>query len=551
MRPTLTKVTFVMSALLVGTLLGSVPIVAFTRLIWNQERITYTKADQLRLQHVLDERLESARAEAAKIQTKDIHLKDVPNCEAYSSLERCEAERREQFVQYRLKQRLDRYDLEEQKDAPSLPREAELLSRSSACEEPSQDFVVCYWMKMFSRPIREESHSGKAATWGWQVYRIWSQGDWLCMYQTDEAIDGCKESVSKADPLENSGATEAAVAPIVTRIEDYPNPRGKQFIVLVGLAIATYAAVWGTLFYRFQWWYHPPKALPPIGPVKEGRHKIILNYLPISFAEGLATIKPESFDLIDSPEAIDTNLEKAARPVLVINRFELFLRSEPLASLALTGLENRLAMNDKTIILWSSTNPVFWLLTVKDVCDLSTLSENHTKCMRWAKVLRRFDIECAPLPSELSLTEAECDLIWDSFTPSEKLALWHIAEHGLSNPKNKAAVDQLIQRGVVAYDSTQFRVLHKDLERFVRSPFTQREISLQFSSQTDSAWRGLRSVLAYTGVLAVACLMLSFVDIWESSFVHVLAVGGGFALPLLKMAYDAIPSMAKKGSKVA
>lgn len=557
-RPALTKAVFVISALLIGTLLGSLPTVAFTRLIWNHERISYAKSSQLKLEHALDERLQSARTEAAKIQTDEISFKAEPKCEGLpGNYELCETERREQFLQRRLSQDLDRYDLEWLNLGATTLRGGELLHQNSACEEPGQDFVVCYWARMFSHSIRdEENFQGIAPTWGWTAQRVSSgknKGDWLCMFRTDDpvAVNDCKDGLSKADPSAGDGPLMAAVSPIVTRIPDYPDPRGKPFIVLLGLAIATYAAVWGTLFYRFQWWYHPPRALPSVGSIKEGRHKLILNYLPISFAEALATIKPESFDLIDGPEAIETSLAKAARPVLVFNRFELLLRSERSANLALTGLENLLAMNDKTIILWSSTNPVFWLSTVNDLCDLSRPPEKHAQCMRWAKVLRRFDIECAPLPPELRLTEAECDLIWDSFTPSEKLALWHIAEHGLSNPKNRAAVDQLIQRGVVAYDSTQFRVLHKDLARFVSSPFTQREISSLFSSQTDSAWQGLRSVLAYSGVLAVACLLLSFVDIWESSLVHVLAVGGGFALPLLKMAYDAIPSIAKRASKVA
>jgi len=558
MHPALTKVIFVISALLIGTLLGSVPTVAFTRLIWNHERISYAKTNQLKLQHALDERVESARMEAAKLQTDEISFKGEPRCEVYSGdYELCETERREQFVQRRLSQELDRYDLESLNVGVAALQGGEFLHQTSACEEPGQDFVVCYWARIFSRSIRvEESPEEKATTWGWTVQRVSAgknKGDWLCMYRTDDpaAVNSCRGSVSKADSSASDGPVDAAATPIVTRIPDYPDPRGKPFIVLLGLAIATYAAVWGTLFYRFQWWYQPPRALPPIGPIKEGRHKLILNYLPISFAEALATIKPESFDLIDGPESMETSLAKAARPVLVFNRFELLLRSERSANLALTGLENLLAMNDKTIILWSSTNPIFWLSTVNDLCDLSRPPEKHAQCMRWAKVLRRFDIECAPLPSQLKLTEAECDLIWDSFTPSEKLALWQIAEHGLSNPRNKPAVDQLIQRGLVAYDSTQFRVLHRDLARFASSPFTQREISSLFSSQTDSAWHGLRSVLAYSGVLAVACLLLSFGDIWESSLVHVLAVGGGFALPLLKMAYDAIPSIAKSGSKIA
>ena len=153
--------------------------------------------------------------------------------------------RREQLIQSRRSEDLDRYDLKLLSFPTSYPGGGKLLSQAPACDQPGQDFVVCYWLRIFARAIQDpEMPQGKKATWGWTVHRTPDQGGWLCMYPTHDpkATDSCQKG---------SIGISKALSLIVTRIEDYPDPKGKPFIVLLGLAIATYAAVGGTLFYRF------------------------------------------------------------------------------------------------------------------------------------------------------------------------------------------------------------------------------------------------------------------------------------------------------------
>lgn len=103
--------------------------------------------------------------------------------------------------------------------------------------------------------------------------------------------------------------------------------------------------------------------------------------------------------------------------------------------------------------------------------------------------------------------ERHYQFLWSSLSRSEKLALGHLADEGLVNPKNRRALQRLTLRGLVDKDPS-IEVMNETFRRFVASPTCQAEVFEIEKGAKESAWMRLRRPLLI-GLLGVAAFVFA------------------------------------------
>jgi hypothetical protein len=98
--------------------------------------------------------------------------------------------------------------------------------------------------------------------------------------------------------------------------------------------------------------------------------------------------------------------------------------------------------------------------------------------------------------------------LFDDCSKDEKLALHHLAETGLVNPRNHVVIAQLLRKGLVRRDPT-FRVMNETFRRFVA-----RELSHETAAEWEHEgahlpWGSISAIMLTLALLPLGLLLLT------------------------------------------
>jgi hypothetical protein len=127
-------------------------------------------------------------------------------------------------------------------------------------------------------------------------------------------------------------------------------------------------------------------------------------------------------------------------------------------------------------------------------------------------------------------TEPYYQTLWTMCNENEKILLVHLAEGGLVNPRNSAAVRKLMARGLVVR-SPHFRLMNAGFQRFVASGACRDEVRQLERGAEASTWNKIRAPLVAVLIGAAAFLFITQREVFDTSVAFVGAAAA--ALPAL------------------
>jgi hypothetical protein len=124
--------------------------------------------------------------------------------------------------------------------------------------------------------------------------------------------------------------------------------------------------------------------------------------------------------------------------------------------------------------------------------------------------------------------ESHYQFLWSSLPRDEKLALGHLADEGLVNPKNRRALQRLILRALVDRDPS-IEVMNESFRRFVASRSCQAEVFRIERAAKESAWIRLRRPLLVVLLAAAAFVFVTQREAYDETLLWMTGVAA--ALP--------------------
>lgn len=129
------------------------------------------------------------------------------------------------------------------------------------------------------------------------------------------------------------------------------------------------------------------------------------------------------------------------------------------------------------------------------------------------------------------LADAHYRTIWGLLTDEERLVLYHLAAHGLVNPRTRDLARRLMRRGLIRR-TPALRVMNESFRRFVRQVEDRATIRGWERAAGTSAWAWLRN--GVMAVIVVGALVLFFTAPesyarWIAMLTALTTVGGGAA----------------------
>jgi len=181
--------------------------------------------------------------------------------------------------------------------------------------------------------------------------------------------------------------------------------------------------------------------------------------------------------------------------VVALDHFEYGMDDEQANLQKLEILEYLVFGRKRKVIIVTTIDPEFWFESALD--DLpkpsskSVLAGRDTQ--RWTRLLARFKLFRLEASTPASRTKAYYQFLWETCTPSEQVALFHLAEGGWANHKNGAALRHLRQRGQPLPERQQ----GPDFEAREAAPNLRKLALHAFSAVAEV--RGRRSALSAAG----------------------------------------------------
>ncbi len=118
--------------------------------------------------------------------------------------------------------------------------------------------------------------------------------------------------------------------------------------------------------------------------------------------------------------------------------------------------------------------------------------------------------------------------LWSRCSRSERLALIHLAEGGLANPRSAASLQQLLKKRLIRRDP-QFRVMNESFRSFVRSASPYGEVSAWVQEAAGPRWNPLKTSYATVLLMGLAFLALTQREVLESWIPYVTGLAGAAA----------------------
>ncbi len=326
--------------------------------------------------------------------------------------------------------------------------------------------------------------------------------------------------------------------------------------------------------------------LPPLEtsrvPARSSHHLLLIG--PGEPAETTAAhcpLESDRLDLARLAAAGDWTLPKFQRQVVVVDHFEFDIENPETSQRKLKLLEQLVYAEQKTVILISAVDPIFYL------CGAPADSASPDASLdRWAHLFRLFrkrewapaggiDLpeaagewvaaireECAssaalraigreileahrhdPVPPAraqvvdevLERAEVYYRVLWSTCARDERLVLYQLAQDGWANPKNYRAIQQLVRRKLVRKGSG-YRIMNESFCSFVRNARRPEELARWEQEQSQSAWSAVKMGLGTALFLFGAWLVYAQQDTLQLAigFLAALGTAGGTVLNLAR-----------------
>jgi hypothetical protein len=237
--------------------------------------------------------------------------------------------------------------------------------------------------------------------------------------------------------------------------------------------------------------------------------------------------------------------------LIVISSFEVGVKDPQKRETTLELLEEIVEDPKRKLLLVSTIDPVYYLYAGR-LQDLKKLQNGELRTYsRWLNVFNSFETRRVVPKQDRVFSQEDWHALWDTCSEREQLALWHLANYRVINPKNTGAVEHLYRRGILIYveAAQHFEIFRREFKDFIVSDLTGRQIELLMSSHRDTAWNGLKWVLIYTGLALPLFLAFTTADFWDLGLGKLLTFGsaGAAALQTISKFADMAGSKFGKG----
>jgi hypothetical protein len=133
--------------------------------------------------------------------------------------------------------------------------------------------------------------------------------------------------------------------------------------------------------------------------------------------------------------------------------------------------------------------------------------------LRWDNVLQKLEAHDFHEPLRVrrhpDLAVVDHHRVWKLSTRAERLLLYQLATGRLANPRNKAAIDALITRGLVRLDPWP-QIADREFEAFVRTAETSRELAEWQRQAVQASGKRMRTIVITSGLAVLLIAVLWF-----------------------------------------
>jgi hypothetical protein len=359
---------------------------------------------------------------------------------------------------------------------------------------------------------------------------------------------------------QNGQKATASDFPIATVLHSFPHLNNSGLLVL-GLVFSLFGFTRYTVLRRFGLGFRPsvdaiPEASLAALAEDTTRNLLALNFPRTADAQALAlmnrpaTVQVFSLESLladkDWKHQVDDRTE-----LIVLSGFEAGLRDAHNRAITLEMLEEIVEDPKRKLLLVSTIDPVYYLYAGR-LRDLKKLQNVELRTYsRWLNVFNSFEMRRVVPKQDRMFSQEDWHALWDTCSEREQLALWHLANYRVINPKNTGAVEHLYRRGILTYvkAAEHFEICRREFKDFIVSDLTGRQIELLMRSHKDTAWNGLKWVLIYTGLALPLFLAFTTADFWDLGLGKLVTFGsaGAAALQTISKFADMAGSKFGKG----
>jgi hypothetical protein len=177
-------------------------------------------------------------------------------------------------------------------------------------------------------------------------------------------------------------------------------------------------------------------------------------------------------------------------------------------------LERLLDSPDAQTIIHSRSSPLERLYHPERFPE-STAEHSLTldESLRWDNVLQKLEghdfVEPLRVRRHPDLAVVDHHRVWKLSTRAERLLLYQLATGRLANPRNEAAIEALIERGLVRLDPWP-QIADPQFESFVRTAETTREMAEWHRHVVQASGKRVRTILITSGLALLLIAVLWF-----------------------------------------